>query len=336
VRCGLLVLLKQKFDDVIPTLEGVDFAIAKPVQQVAIQRLLSSDEQFWLDRNENEASTLSFDKTRIGANILVAEDNPVNQKLISEVLRIFDCEMTLVDNGKEAVAMNEKNQFDLILMDCQMPEMDGYQATKMIRSQELKSGAQERTMIVALTANARKEDRDKCLACGMDDYISKPFTIKQVRDVILKLHLGEEISDDNSSHSYSAIEDEIVTSAASDDDGLLDLKTLNGIRALQNPQSSNILEQLVEIYRNHAPELTKNLNLSIKEENCASIREFAHSLKSASGNIGARKIFELSAKLEDMGRDEKIDGASKILEEIEQVFPKIYDLLEQEIRRDAA
>jgi signal transduction histidine kinase/CheY-like chemotaxis protein len=336
VRCGLLVLLKKKFDDVIPTLEGVDFAITKPVQQVAIQRLLSSDEQFWLGRNENEASTLSLDKTRIGANILVAEDNPVNQKLISEALRIFGCEMTLVDNGKEAVAMNEKNQFDLILMDCQMPEMDGYQATKMIRSQELKSGAQEGIKIVALTANARKEDRDKCLACGMDDYLSKPFKMKQVRDVILKLHLGEEISNDNSSHSYSAIEDEIVISAASDDDGLLDLKTLNGIRALQNPQSSNILEQLVEIYRNHAPELTKNLNLSIKEENCASIREFAHSLKSASGNIGARKIFELSAKLEDMGRDEKIDGASKILEEIEQVFPKIYDLLEQEIRLDAA
>ncbi len=336
VRCGLLVLLKQKFDDGISALEGVDFAIAKPVPRLALQRLLSSDAEFWLDRNENQAGQHSFDGTRIGAKILVAEDNPVNQKLITEVLRIFTCDPTLVENGKEAVSMNEKNQYDMILMDCQMPEMDGFQATRIIRSQERESGAEEGVVIVALTANARKEDRDRCIACGMDDYLSKPFTIAQLRDVILKWHHAREGYDTNTSNLIASVDDDIDSPASIAEDALLDVNTLNGIRALQNPQASNILGQLFEIYRSNAPELIKKLHSSIQDGCCESIRDSAHSLKSASGNIGARKIFELSAKLEDMGRDKEIDAASKILGEIEQLFPKVCELLEQEIQRPAA
>ncbi len=336
VRCGLLVLLKHKFDEEISAIEGVNFAIAKPVPRVAIQRMLSADGQFWLDRNDDHAIEYSFASTKIGAKILVAEDNPVNQKLITEVLQIFDCDLTLVENGKEAVLMNEKNQFDMILMDCQMPEMDGFQATGIIRSQEQKSGIEEGVVIVALTANARKEDRDKCLACGMNDYLSKPFTMPELRDIILKWYRLKDGLEGATSNLFPAETDEINSSAMLDENSLLDINTLNGIRALQSPQSSNILEQLLEIYCTSAPELISKLNSSIQDKSCESIREFAHSLKSASGNIGARKIFELSAKLEEMGRDNKIDGASKIHEEIEQLFPKICELLEREIRRPAA
>ncbi len=335
-RCGLLILLKQKFDDAISALEGVDFAIAKPVPRVAIQRLLSSDVQFWLDRNENQADQQSFDSTRIGAKILVAEDNPVNQKLITEVLQIFACDLTLVENGKEAVLMNKKNQYDMILMDCQMPEMDGYQATGVIRSQERESGEEEGVVIVALTANARKEDRDRCLACGMDDYLSKPFTMAQLRDVVLKWHNARNGYDINASKLFALVADDVNSPATDDEGTLLDVNTINGIRALQNPQSPNILEQLLEIYRSSSPELIKKLDLSIQDGSCESIREAAHSLKSASGNIGARKIFELSAKLEEMGRDKEIDGTRKLLEEIERYFPKIYELLEREIQLPAA
>ena len=336
VRCGLLVLLKHKFAEGISTLEGVDFAIAKPVPRVAIQRMLSWAGQFWLDRNENQVSQHSFAGTRIGAKILVAEDNPVNQKLITEVLRIFACELTLVENGKEAVLMNEKNEYDMILMDCQMPEMDGFQATGIIRSQERESGKEEGVVIVALTANARKEDRDRCLACGMDDYLSKPFTMAQMRDVILKWHQAMDGNHLAASNLIAPVANEIERPASLAEEALLDVNTLNGIRALQNPESPNILEQLLEIYRSNAPELIDKLTSSIQDECYETIRDSAHSLKSASGNIGARKIFELSAKLEDMGRDKKIDGASKILAEIEQLFPKVNELLEQEIQRSAA
>ncbi len=336
VRCGLLVSLKQKFDDGVSALEGVDFAIAKPVPRVAIQRMLSGDTEYWLDRSENYTGQQSFTGSSIGARILVAEDNPVNQKLISEVLKIFACELTLVENGKEAVSMNEKNQYDLILMDCQMPEMDGFQATRLIRSQEQESGAEEGVVIVALTANARKEDRDKCLASGMDDYLSKPFTMAQLRDVISKWHHAREGDDITINNAFATMADEVDSSEPQDEDALLDVNTLNGIRALQSPQSPNILEQLFDIYRGSAAELIQNIDSSIKDENCESVREFAHSLKSASGNMGARKIFELSAKIEEMGRDKEIDGAGKLLEEIDKLFPRVCELLEREVQRPAA
>jgi CheY-like chemotaxis protein len=317
-------------------LAGVDFAISRPVPRVAIQRLLSSDSKFWLDHNESDTTVHSFDDTNIGAKILVAEDNPVNQKLITEVLRIFNCDLTLVENGKEAVLMNEKDHFDLILMDCQMPEMDGFQATGIIRAQEQESAAKEGVVIVALTANARQEDRERCIASGMDDYLSKPFTMAQLRDMILKWHHvegGDAFIADNSS---TAPVDEGDDSASPGDDDLLDPNILNGIRALQNPHSPNLLEQLIEIYRSTAPALLQTLDTSIQGEDYDEIRELAHSLKSSSGNIGARKIFELSARLEEMGRDKEIDGASEILVEIEQMYPKVCELLDQEVRRSAA
>ncbi len=334
VRCGLLVLLKQKFDDVISALEGVDFAATKPVTRGVIHRLLSHYPQFWLDHNENQTSQFSFDSTSIGARVLVAEDNPVNQKLITEVLRIFDCDLTLVENGRKAVSMNEKNQYDMILMDCQMPEMDGFQATGIIRSQERESGVEEGVVIVALTANARREDRDKCLACGMNDYLSKPFTIAQLRDVILKWY-SVTIENETNVSKIRATDDTDSTVSA-DEYNLLNITTLNGIRALQDPQSPNILRQLLDIYRDSGTDLLEKLAASVEDGSSENIREFAHSLKSASGNIGARKLFELSAELEKMGRDKEIEGTSKLLEEIEYYFPVICELLEKEVQNPAA
>ncbi len=338
VRCGLLVLLKHKFAEGISTLEAVDFAIAKPVTRVAIQRMLSGDEQFWLDQNEDQVSQQSFAGTRIGAKILVAEDNPVNQKLISEVLQIFACEFTIVENGKEAVLKNRENEYDMVLMDCQMPEMDGYQATQMIRTQERESGIgiEDGVVIVALTANARKEDRDRCISCGMNDYLSKPFTMSQLRDVIIKWHQALKEHFVPASDLEVPVATETESPSSLSDNILLDINTLDSIRALQSPDSPDILKQLLEIYRSNAPELIDKLNSSIEDGCCESIRDAAHSLKSASGNIGARKIFELCEILEEMARNREVEGAGKILVEIEQFYPKVDELLEQEVQRYAA
>ncbi len=336
VRCGLLVMLKEKFSDGVAALDGVDFAIAKPVPRVAIRRMLAADRQFWLDRSDDHAIQDNLAGTRIGARILVAEDNPVNQKLITEVLRIFGCELTLVENGKEAVSLFEKNHYDIILMDCQMPEMDGFEATRIIRSRERQADVEQGVTIVALTANARNEDRDRCLACGMNDYLSKPFTMVQLRNIIFKWHRMADGFDGNFAEIPELPADQAGDSTLPDDDSLIDLETLDGVRAIQNPQAPDILAKLLEIYRNNAPELIRQLDDSIRQECCESIREHAHCLKSSSGNIGARKIFELSAALENMARDGKIDGAGKVFEEIERLFPATCELLEQEIRRPAA
>ena len=117
--------------------------------------------------------------------VLLAEDNPVNQELGRMVLEVFDCEVDMVWNGREAVEAIFKRDYDLVLMDCQMPEMDGYEATKLIRQRESESKAEKRRIyIVALTANAMDGDRELCLAAGMDDYVAKPFKPFQIRKIL--------------------------------------------------------------------------------------------------------------------------------------------------------
>ncbi|MBV9303682.1 MAG: response regulator [Acidobacteriaceae bacterium] len=116
--------------------------------------------------------------------ILVAEDNATNQKLIVRLLEKFGCRVDVASNGKEAVEMWNQLPYDLVLMDCQMPEMDGYEATVEIRRREAKNATKERTPIVALTASAMQGDADRCLASGMDEFISKPLQVERLRQII--------------------------------------------------------------------------------------------------------------------------------------------------------
>jgi CheY-like chemotaxis protein len=117
--------------------------------------------------------------------VLLAEDNPVNQELGRMVLEALDCEADVVCNGREAVEAVINKDYDLVLMDCQMPEMDGYEATRIIRQRESESKAENRRIyIVALTANAMDGDRELCLTAGMDDYVAKPFKPHQIRNLL--------------------------------------------------------------------------------------------------------------------------------------------------------
>src|SRR5262249_8053353 len=113
----------------------------------------------------------------------VAEDNPVNQRLIQRMLEKLGCRVDIVGDGREAVRMALTHRYALIFMDCSMPDMDGYQATAELRRRQLGSA---RTAIVALTANAMAEDRARCLDAGMDDYLSKPVRLEELREVLVR------------------------------------------------------------------------------------------------------------------------------------------------------
>jgi CheY-like chemotaxis protein len=119
------------------------------------------------------------EERHIDARVLLAEDNIVNQTLAVAMLKGFGCRVHLAKNGREAVTAFEGEFFDVVLMDCQMPEMDGFAATRTIREMEQQRNAR-RTPIIALTANAMEGDRDRCLEAGMDDYLSKPFKHAQL------------------------------------------------------------------------------------------------------------------------------------------------------------
>jgi CheY-like chemotaxis protein len=122
-------------------------------------------------------------------NVLLAEDNIINQKLANGLLQNLGCKVTIVDNGKKAVDILKEKTFDLIFMDVQMPEMDGFEATGRIRDSERESG--EHIPIIAMTAHAMKGDREKCLNAGMDEYVTKPISIKSVSDAIKRLSIEQ-------------------------------------------------------------------------------------------------------------------------------------------------
>lgn len=117
--------------------------------------------------------------------VLLVEDNPVNQEVAREMLEFLGCNLEIAFNGKESIDMFALKNYDLILMDCQMPEMDGYEATSHIRKMELFRNYQNhRTPIIALTAHAMKGDRDVCIKSGMDDYLSKPFNLGELQSIL--------------------------------------------------------------------------------------------------------------------------------------------------------
>jgi CheY-like chemotaxis protein len=118
-------------------------------------------------------------------HVLVAEDNIVNQRLVKRILEKLGCTVDMANDGQQAVTLAVAGQYDLVFMDCSMPEMDGYQATGEIRRLQ-QEGSLPRVPIVALTANALREDRDKCLAAGMDDYLSKPVSQAELRTMLVK------------------------------------------------------------------------------------------------------------------------------------------------------
>jgi CheY-like chemotaxis protein len=137
------------------------------------------------DAREARAAHPEAGPAALDADILVAEDNPVNQEVCRQMLERLGFRVRVVSNGAEALQALSEKTFDLVLMDCQMPGMDGYEATRAIRRIEAEGkGTSRREIIVALTAHAMEGDRERCLAEGMDDYLSKPFNMKQLEETL--------------------------------------------------------------------------------------------------------------------------------------------------------
>ena len=262
--------------------------------------------------------------------ILVAEDVETNQLIAKEMLSMLGHTVDIAANGREAVTKYKSGKYDLILMDCQMPLLDGYAATRRIREIEVKSNI-HRTPIVALTAGLSQHDEDKCRKAGMDYYLSKPFSIAEIKEAI------EEFVPFNNMESLDA--GKTVTSingSNSDQDEepnkILDSAAINNIKQVEVQTGNPILPSIFQGYKIQMEEKLDELERQIKEEDCKSIYRTAHAIKSMSANIGAAKVRAVSAKIESNSGSGRAGDLYKELECLTTSYMEFIDYFTHEFQ----
>ena len=251
------------------------------------------------------------------AAILVVEDNLVNQELAKAILAGLECRTTLCADGAEAVEQFAEHDFELILMDCQMPIMDGYTATEKIRALECER-QRIRTPIIALTAATISGDRERCAAVGMDDFLSKPFIVEDLIDK-LKLWLP---------HKIQRVS---IRSNESSDHSVLDMDALARIRGLDPGGSTAILAKIITIYLEASPEQIRTIKQAYLQENRDVVRKTAHSLKSSSANLGAETLSAACKRLEAQAIDAQWQDLSDLITSIENEFDCVADALRAQL-----
>jgi CheY-like chemotaxis protein/HPt (histidine-containing phosphotransfer) domain-containing protein len=238
--------------------------------------------------------------------ILLAEDNMINQELALGLLEKVGYRADAVANGKEVLSALEKVPYDLILMDVQMPEMDGFEATAAIRRKEKESGSH--IPIIAMTAHAMKGDRERCLEAGMDDYLSKPIQPQSLKEVI-----GRWVDKGVPEKPEAALADSSEASEVFDKSGFLE--RLGG--------DESLFRKLLSMFLDDAPMQIEKMQQHLKDEDLAGVQLRAHSLKGVAMSIGGKALQEVASEIEVAARDREPDRARRLFPKLQKEFEKL-------------
>ncbi len=259
---------------------GIASCLLKPVKQSdLLEGIVAALSRASPAPTDTPAASPLTDPARRPLRILVAEDSPVNQRVILELLRRRGHAAALAANGKEAVEQAARQPFDLVLMDVQMPEMDGLEATALIRRKELSGG--RRLPIIAMTAHAMKGDRERCLAAGMDGYVSKPIEAAELFRVL---------------EGADGPDTPAVTPATPAD-------AIDWRRALAHVAGDEeILSSVIAVFLEEWPRWRRDFRQALDGGDAAGVRRTAHTVKGSLSTLGARAAFEAAERLEMLGR----------------------------------
>ncbi len=318
---------------------GIDNYVGKPIRQAELRGTLSAVARPASATKDCRAAADETDAASLGAHVLVAEDNPVNQELVQIMLENLGCTSVLVEDGQsayEAIAEAPLDAllqpYDLVLMDCQMPVLDGFEATRRLRAWEARQAGRPPLPIIALTANAMQGDRERCLAAGMTDYVTKPFAQDQLTKVIKRwLTLDRESVGKKPSKPVRAAAAPSPAPNADAAVAALEQGALDSIRALQRDNTPDILARVVGLYLKNAPAQLAAMQQAVADNDNDALHRAAHSLKSASANLGATKLAALCQDLEHCGRDGRASSAMAALDiaafELDAVMAALADEL---------
>jgi CheY-like chemotaxis protein/HPt (histidine-containing phosphotransfer) domain-containing protein len=281
------------------------------------------------------------------------------------MLESLGCSVDVVGTGRQVVEAAQRSTYDVILMDCQMPEMDGFTATRLIRERELKARgnrqeamggtptsspsplASRRVPIIALTAHATPGDREQCLAAGMDDYFTKPFTQEKLLEV-----LGRWLKERpatcqtpspppskpvrQSEGALPSIPVHAATVAAEAGAATINRKAWDAITVLQRPGQPDALAKILSLYLGDSQQLVDKLGKAVLEGEAKLVHEAAHSLKSRSAALGAVSLAELCKQLEKLGRTGDLVDAPRLFEQLKSEFAAACRVFSEELHKRAA
>jgi two-component system sensor histidine kinase/response regulator len=255
--------------------------------------------------------------TRLIRRVLVAEDNPVNQLVAKKMLERIGCRVDVAVDGKEAVEAVSRVPYDVVFMDCQMPEMDGYEATRHIRKLE---GSAGNTLVIAMTANALVGDREKCIASGMDDYLSKPVTQVALGKVLDKWEALK--------FAAGGIPGDVPAPVESGQVRPIDPDKIAELRELALGAEPGWLESLIHRFLEDAADRLEKLRVAYRNNDAKTVDEVAHALKGSSATMGASDMKQIAGRLQSLGRSGLLGGAETLIGELERALDTARGLLE--------
>jgi len=307
----LIMVSSEGYSEALEAQLKVDIWLTKPLRQSdlhdAIATVFGGMEQRSAAEPETKPRLVDF----AGERVLLVEDNPVSQSLGREMLRRRGLDVQTASNGLEAVEMATQGEFDIILMDVQMPDMDGYAATGHILQWERENGRRH-TPIIALTAHALPQDRDRCLAAGMDDYLVKPYNQESLSDVIARWL--------SPSH-----EREEPDASSLGPENVFDGDKLGEIRDMMGDNFPVLLGQ----FQDGLVEQMRSVESAVDACDVVKFREAVHRVKNNAGDLGASRLFDVACDLEKQLADGRFepDLAQRFLADGKQVLTAVKDLL---------
>jgi PAS domain S-box-containing protein len=297
---------------------GIEATLTKPVRQSdlydAIMRVMKRSPE--LPAAASVQTEAAADQEFGHIRILVAEDNIVNQKVAKRMLEKVGCMADVVADGLEAVQALAHVPYDIVFMDCQMPEMDGFEATRQIRNRE---GNGKHTVIVAMTANALQGDRERCLQAGMDDYVSKPVRQADLVTVLKQWMPMKKIAPADAAEARMAI----------DDSAIIDSRRLHELSAIGGDDEPDLLRVLVMMFMNDSVKRIASIYSSLETGDMQKMTIAAHTLKGSAGNMGAKLLVPTCAEIERLGKVPSTDGVAALYTKLETDFSLVKGALER-------
>ena len=336
-RIVMLTNLLHRLNPSVMQATGISACLVQPVRQARLfdslievmsasgaasaQRVVTSDEQ--------PSAPLIPAVSPQQVRILLAEDNPVNQRVVTKQLNKLGYSADCVANGLEVLSAMQRAPYDIIIMDCQMPEMDGYEVTRRIRRSGSDSYIHLRSApyIIALTANALPGDRERCTAAGMNDYLTKPLHLRDLEAALLRALFKIHPAPREASVAPVAAPATPAEVALA----ILDHSIIDGLRELREPGQPDPLAELIELFFKDARPRLETMGQAVTAGDWAKLSAAAHTLKGSASNLGAHQLAAGCAALEKQAKAGQGDDATKTLLEVKSAFETVEQVLKTEL-----